>query len=440
MLVYGTATLQQQHGNQILTVEELKELSRTAQARVVFNNGIPALSDALEKMRTQLYDFEREIDMNNVELKENRTVNKKTQALASKQPSQAELSEAIKDELPVKATEAPAAPQTSVQGPKSYFKPKLEDPRDTVYEKMRRRKVYGATKSTTVRKKPSSSWRSGDSLECPKKEDEGCCQDDEYNPYPKWWQHPDDKSSAFKKGRKPDRYTLDFALPCLSSYVHDPNVTEEDRVYPDDDDFNVYDYLHTKYHDSPVKPVKRKSPVSTDAEEEQGDQDEAEAPSITKLPRDDQGAEAQVQKSMGDFYNDHWMQYFVDRYSGGSEALERMEWSAAGSTHDIEDKAEGTSAAILSELSNPLASKLEFSSSDFNDESHSEDDKPKGKWKHLKGKESQYGGWVGEYDFTKKGRKPIKQWVKDNNTQPSRPKSSIARGGMKWDFDEILAL
>ena len=43
LLVYGTATLQEKHGSQILTVEELKELSRTAQARVVFSKGIPLI-------------------------------------------------------------------------------------------------------------------------------------------------------------------------------------------------------------------------------------------------------------------------------------------------------------------------------------------------------------------------------------------------------------
>ena len=97
-----------------MPVEELKELSRTAQARVVFNKGIPALSDALEQMRTQLHDFEREIDMNKIDLKENKKVSRKKPASKIKQmPQQAKaVEEEVLREAPVQATEAELAPKT----------------------------------------------------------------------------------------------------------------------------------------------------------------------------------------------------------------------------------------------------------------------------------------------------------------------------------------
>ena len=53
-----------QHGKDILSVEELRDISRTAQARVTFSGGIPALTQALETVRTQLHDFEQEIELN----------------------------------------------------------------------------------------------------------------------------------------------------------------------------------------------------------------------------------------------------------------------------------------------------------------------------------------------------------------------------------------
>ena len=173
-----------QHGNQILTVEELKELSRTAQARVVFNKGIPALSDALDQMRTQLHDFEREIDMNRIDLKEDaKKVVSKKKARAIKAEQAAEAPAPVEKEAPLQVTEV-VAPETP---PVSAFGSGRGDPRDTLEEKYRRRKLYGATKSKKLRKKPSSSWRLGDDLRCPKEPEEGCCQDDEdYTPYPKW--------------------------------------------------------------------------------------------------------------------------------------------------------------------------------------------------------------------------------------------------------------
>ncbi|QDZ21682.1 hypothetical protein HOP50_06g42250 [Chloropicon primus] len=440
LLVYGTATLQEKHGNQILAVEELKELSRTAQARVVFNKGIPALSDALEQMRTQLHDFEREIDMNKVDLKEARKEPKtKAKAKAPSREPKPVASPAKEEAVPVRATEV-VAPKTPV----SEFGVGREDPRDTLAEKYRRRKLYGATKSKTLKKKPSSSWRRGDDLGRPAQAEEGCCEDEEYTPYPKWWDHPVDKSSK-KRTAKPAKHTLDFALPCLSSYVHDPNVSEEDNVDLERDDFNVYDYLHTKYDDSPAPlkvPTTQPKAEADGAEEDDLGQESApraEYESNTRLSGDWEGT--QVQRSMGAFYSDHWMQYFVDKHAGSPEAFERMSAVAGvGSSHE-EGGADGTAAAVISELSKPFANKLEFSSSEFNEEDE-EDVNPRGNWRYLKGKEFQHGGWVGEYDFTKKGRKPIRQWVEDNSSSGVEPSNEASRtsGSVKWDFDEILAL
>lgn len=174
-------------------MEELKELSRTAQARVVFNKGIPALSDALEQMRTQLHDFEREIDMNKIDLKENKKISRKKPASKIKQmpqPAKA-VEEEVLGEAPVQVIEAEPLASTTPSPPVSSFGNGRADPRDTLEEKYRRRKLYGATasfpltKGKTLKKKPSSSWRLGDDLKCPKDPEDGCCED-EYTPYPKW--------------------------------------------------------------------------------------------------------------------------------------------------------------------------------------------------------------------------------------------------------------
>ena len=107
-----------------------------------------------------------------------------------------------------------------------------------------------------------------------------------------------------------------------------------------------------------------------------------------------------------------------------------------------DQSAEGSAAAVLSELTKPLSDKLEFSSRDFNELGEEGDDRSRGNWKYLKGKELEHGGWVGEYDLTKKGRTSIKDWVEANKKDEAkeRPSKSLARGGVKWDFDDILAL
>ena len=431
-----------------MTVEELKELSRTAQARVVFNKGIPALSDALDQMRTQLHDFEREIDMNKVDLKgAKRAGNAKVNLDTSTEVppgSEVQPQHASSERDPVSDTRQPTAEKREVAPPKTpveAFGTGRGDPRDTLAEKYRRRKLYGPTKSKAIKKKPSSSWRQGDDLGCPKSPGEGCCEDDGYTPYPKWWDHPADKSTK-KKPSKRGAHTLDFALPFMGSYVHNPNVTEEDCKDREEDEFNVYDYLYTKYEESPA-PVRvpraaRREPAGGDSgraeKEEKGSTPEHEAMSAPVNLEEAEEEEPQVQKSMGAFYNDHWMQYFVDKHSGSPAAFERME---AGSS------AEGSSAAVLSELSKPFANKLEYASGEFNGEDDDEEISlnPKGNWRYLKGKEYQYGGWVGEYDFTEKGRKPIKDWVRENRGESgSSAGAAKTSGGVKWDFDEILAL
>ena len=106
-----------------------------------------------------------------------------------------------------------------------------------------------------------------------------------------------------------------------------------------------------------------------------------------------------------------------------------------------EHSVEGSAAAVLSELTKPLSDKLEFSSREFNEVRQEGDNQAN--WKYLKGKEIEYGGWVGEYDLTNKGRKSIKDWVKTNQEEDKsreRPSKALARGGVKWDFDDILAL
>ena len=260
-----------------------------------------------------------------------------------------------------------------------------------------------------------------------------------------------DKSTK-KRQTKSGSHTLDFALPCLSSYVHDPNVSEEDQGDEPEDDFNVYEYLYT-----PAPPASRARPKTAPAFEG-GDEAEEEASGggVADAGASEQAkdvavegegggeASANVQSSLGAFYNDHWMSYFVDRHSGTPEAFERMgAYPAAGASTE----AEGTSARIISDLSKPFGSTMEFSSSDFNaaEGDDGEDEptlNPKGNWRYLKGKECQHGGWVGEYDFTEQGRKPIKEWVKESAEAKGgeAKKTKKTGGGMKWDFDEILAL
>lgn len=134
--------------------------------------------------------------------------------------------------------------------------------------------------------------------------------------------------------------------------MHNPFVSEEDQPYPDQDALDVYDYLHARGPDTPFAPAKARHLE----EEEEADDDESvkdeytiDASGSAKLPQqqDHKNDETQVQKSMGDFYNDHWMKYFVDKHSGSTEAFERMNWSAAGSSHQGDAEGKGDVFAFL---------------------------------------------------------------------------------------------
>ena len=63
----------------------------------------------------------------------------------------------------------------------------------------------------------------------------------------------------------------------------------------------------------------------------------------------------------------------------------------------------------------------------------------KGQWTYLKGRESQYGSWVGEYSF--KEPHSVRAWVsKHRSKQDEREADAKIDDIGRWDFDQIIAL
>ena len=186
---------------------------------------------------------------------------------------------------------------------------------------------------------------------------------------------------------------------------------------------------------------------------------------------------------MGAFFSDQWMKYFVDRHSDAA-AFDRMGWSIGGGAENSGAGAgaeqsrgvgvggEGTAAAILAELTAP--DRMAFAAEEFNAAASSPSYALKGKgregrgegrgrgggggrgrgvgrnkttsplaskgqWTYLKGRESQYGSWVGEYSF--KEPHSVRAWVsKHRSKQDEREADAKIDDIGRWDFDQIIAL
>ena len=252
-----------QHGKDILSVEELRDISRTAQARVTFSGGIPALTQALETVRTQLHDFEQEIELNSTPIDPTQAAAQKPSPRA-RAPAASAAPAPVPPQAAVPATSAAPTPAPVVASvappPATVMAPAAAPPAvpSEVPPALLRRKPQGGgsrrrwadsrfsgrIKAHRVRAKPSHAWRDGDDCGCPKDEDgEGGCwggipsppphpiahgeeEGEEYTPYPKWWKHPMHPQKS--RGKVEDK-GLGFALPTISSYVHQLLAPEEEE-------------------------------------------------------------------------------------------------------------------------------------------------------------------------------------------------------------------